>query len=101
MDASYCGIDQYETDESLNDEDFGFSMRLFDELVQEKIINRSEVENTKYPAIQFTIYLSDKSKLIFECDEEEYCILKYQIKGEILFKTKISHSVYSRHSAKK
>ena len=75
IDGSYCGIDTYETDESESDEDDDISFKHISNNIIGKTIKTAQVSSTQLPHITLTIALSNDTKLILDCDKNEYCSL--------------------------
>jgi hypothetical protein len=78
IDGSYCGVDEYDTNESDNDMDDDVSYKIKDDWVQNLKIKKAKVESLNLPLITLTIDFTNETQLILNCDENEDCsIIKY------------------------
>ncbi len=75
IDGCYCGIDEYEADESDTDMDDGVSFRIQDDWVENLTIKKAWVVSGNLPLITLTIDLTDGTQLIYDCDKDEECSL--------------------------
>lgn len=76
IDGSYCGIDEYETDESDNDNDDEVTFVNEDKWVNNLTIESAKVESGILPLITLTIVFTNGTQLILNCDENENCALQ-------------------------
>ncbi|MFT5777650.1 MAG: hypothetical protein ACI837_000598 [Crocinitomicaceae bacterium] len=78
IDGVYCGIDEYDNDESQSDLEADDDTRLVnhDSWIKDNCIDQIIVESTDLPIITLSILLSNKSSIILACDKNEICTLK-------------------------
>ena len=75
IDGSYCGIDEYETNESENDLDDDVSFINQDNWIKGLTIKKAKVESGYLPLITLTIDFTNRIQLILKCDKNEDCSL--------------------------
>lgn len=75
IDGCYCGIDEYETNESENDLDDDVSFRIEDNWIKDLVIKKAKVESKNLPLITLTIDFTNETQLILNCDKDEDCTL--------------------------
>ncbi|MGB1039400.1 MAG: hypothetical protein ACPGVD_00840 [Flavobacteriales bacterium] len=76
IDGTYCGIDEYETDESDYDNDDEVTFVNEDKWVKNLTIKSAKVESGILPLITLTIVFTNGTQLLLNCDENENCTLK-------------------------
>ena len=76
IDGTYCGVDEYESNESENDLDDGVSFQNYDEMIRDLEIKEAKVISGNLPLITLSIEFTDESLMILNCDEYENCKLK-------------------------
>ena len=79
IDGAYCGIDEYEKDESELDKDDDVKFINENNWVKGLTIKTAKVESEFLPIITMTIYFTNGTKLILNCDENEKCTLNKNV----------------------
>ncbi|MCH2231785.1 MAG: hypothetical protein MK105_15735 [Crocinitomicaceae bacterium] len=76
IDGVYCGVDEYENDESIYDVEEDDDLLIeHKKWVNGMTINKAKVESWVLPEIKLTLELSSDTKLILKCDKNEFCSL--------------------------
>lgn len=76
IDGTYCGIDEYETDESDDDVEDGITFINKDNWVRNLTIQSAKMESEFLPLITLTIDFTNGTQLIMNYKENENCTLK-------------------------
>jgi hypothetical protein len=79
IDGYYCGIDQFEKDNSKEDQDPEYKFDNLKSWVINKTCKSVIISNSDTSKIQLTITLNDSSKIQLICSKEEYCVLEKNV----------------------
>lgn len=80
IDGTYCGIDEYETNESDNDNNDEVTFVNEDNWVKDLTIESAKVESRFLPLITLTIDFTNGTQLLLNWGENENCTLKKNIR---------------------
>ena len=76
IDGVYCGVDEYKNDESQDDAEEDDDLLIeHKKWVSGVTINKAKVESWVLPEIKLTLEFSNQTKLILNCDKNEFCTL--------------------------